>query len=320
MSAFVVATAFSLAAGAPPEASDDSRIAAQLSISIFVAVFLHVFILLLALACFRLFCTDDDASPPGAGAGSPVELARRGPGGLDADAIAALPLVFYREVRQHRIVEARDGDGDDALECSVCLTEFEDDDALRLLLTCPHAFHPECIGIWLERHATCPLCRASLLDAPEPVPQPQAPGAPLPPDGTPDHPTVVLIGDASDRDEDEEDRSRFLLLARNRQAVPRSNSTGHDGVRGGDRSSTERFALRLPEHVRVEIHMSHRLRHVTSAVESVRVREGSSHGSAAGGSVRGAVARLLSRFAPGSGCNGDGENKADAAGEEKINV
>jgi hypothetical protein len=36
------------------------------------------------------------------------------------------------------------------------------------------------------------------------------------------------------RDEDEEDRSRFLLLARNRQAVPRSNSTGHDGVRGGD--------------------------------------------------------------------------------------
>ncbi|TVU29584.1 hypothetical protein EJB05_21158, partial [Eragrostis curvula] len=310
-----------VAAGQSPEAQDDPRIADLMTISIFMAVFFPVFIVLLSFACLRLFLPPDDDGPEGSAASaSPAERSRRGPGGLDADAIAALPLVFYRDVRRHRIVAARDGDGDDALECSVCLLEFDDDDALRLLPTCPHAFHPECIGLWLERHATCPLCRASLLDAPPAPLQPVA-TAPLAPDSPPDHPAVVLIGDRREEEEEEEEEwTRIQCLARNRrvagrQALPRSNSTGHDGVVGG--GGMDRFALRLPEHVRLEILMSHRLRHVTSAVESVRVREGSAHGSTVGGSVRGAVARLLSLFTPGAGRKGDGDDKslkADVAG------
>ncbi|XP_062221105.1 E3 ubiquitin-protein ligase ATL31-like [Phragmites australis] len=300
----------SVAAAHSPEPRDNPTVADVMSISVFMAVFFPVFIVLLAFACLRLFRPPDEDGPSVGTSAPASEWSSRGGGGLDAAKIAALPLVFYREVRQHRIVDGR-GD-DDALECSVCLLEFDDADALRLLPTCPHAFHPECIGLWLERHATCPLCRASVLDSPPaPVTQlqslPPQETAPPPPDSPPERATVVLIGD--DSDNEEEDRMTIQCLARNRraagrQALPRSNSTGHDGGGG-----VERFALRLPEHVRLEILMSHRLRHVTSAVASVRVREGSAHeASTVGGSVRSAVARLLSLFVPGAGWKGDGDD------------
>ncbi|KAF0906469.1 hypothetical protein E2562_011462 [Oryza meyeriana var. granulata] len=274
-----------------------------ISISFFMAVFFPVFIVLLAFACLRLFRPLDD-EPPLADTSS-SEWSRLGSkAGLDAAEIAALPLVSYRDVKQHRI-------GDDALECAVCLLEFDDDDALRLLPACPHAFHPECIGLWLEKHVTCPLCRANVLDAP-PAPPPQSPPPPPLAQETaspPVHEMVVVIGDASANEEADE-RTRIQCLARmrraaGRQALPRSNSTGHE--RGG---GMERFVLQLPEHVRLEILMSHRLRHVTSAVASVRVREGSAHD---GWAVRTAVARILSLFVPGAGWKGDDEGKSGKA-------
>ncbi|CAN0911245.1 Putative RING-H2 finger protein ATL49 [Linum grandiflorum] len=49
-------------------------------------------------------------------------------------------------------------------DCAVCLCEFEQEDKLRLLPKCSHAFHVECIDTWLLSHSTCPLCRSSLLD------------------------------------------------------------------------------------------------------------------------------------------------------------
>jgi E3 ubiquitin-protein ligase ATL6/9/15/31/42/55 len=209
--------------------SPDEEVTGLVSISIFLAAFLPLFITLLFLACLYMY---DDADPPGAGAS--VELSSRGTGGLDAAAIAELPLVVYRDVRQYRIMEARDGD--DALECSVCLHEFGDDDQLRLLPRCSHAFHPNCITIWLEGHATCPLCRASLLDAPPLLLEPLAS---LPPDGAPNDPTVLLIGDASDR-EDEEDEvwSRFQLSVRNRPWLCRGPSRrGMTATAAGRRGS-----------------------------------------------------------------------------------
>ncbi|CAD6243975.1 unnamed protein product [Miscanthus lutarioriparius] len=317
------ASAAHVAAAQSPEPRDNPTIADVMSISVFMAVFFPVFVVLLAFACLRLFRAPDD-DPQAPDAASAPEWPRGGggsrKGGLDAAAIAALPLVFFREVRQHRIVDGRE---DDVLECSVCLLEFDDDDALRLLPTCPHAFHPECIGLWLERHATCPLCRASVLDAPTaPAAQLQtAPPSPPPlitPASSPVPSAVVLIGDASASAEgEEEDWTRIQRLARNRhaagrQALPRSNSTGHSA---SDDGGMERFALRLPEHVRLELLMSHRLRHVTSAVASVRVMEGSAHDSSSvmGGSVRSAMARLLSLFAPGAGWKGDGDDKSGKA-------
>ncbi|KAF8406060.1 hypothetical protein HHK36_008140 [Tetracentron sinense] len=48
-------------------------------------------------------------------------------------------------------------------ECSVCLNEFQEEDTLRLLPKCSHAFHPPCIDTWLRSHTNCPLCRAPII-------------------------------------------------------------------------------------------------------------------------------------------------------------
>ncbi|KMT08599.1 hypothetical protein BVRB_6g138790 [Beta vulgaris subsp. vulgaris] len=54
-------------------------------------------------------------------------------------------------------------DGSDS-SCSVCLTEFEEGDDLRLLPKCSHAFHIPCIDTWLRSHKNCPLCRAPVVN------------------------------------------------------------------------------------------------------------------------------------------------------------
>ncbi|PNT68874.1 E3 ubiquitin-protein ligase ATL6 [Brachypodium distachyon] len=289
----------------------------SMTVCFFVAILAFpILAVLLAFACLRLFRPPDDNDPTASessSGGRPRE-------GLDASEIAALPLVSYRDVKEHRI-----SDGLtvlDPLECAVCLLEFEDDDSLRLLPTCPHAFHPECIGSWLERHVTCPLCRANVLDqAPKeprelPLPPQETSASSSPPEAPPVHDDTVdvLIG------AEDEDAARGRREARRQAVLPRSNSTGHE--RAGGRGM-ERFALRLPEHVRLEILMSHRLRHVTSAVASVRVREGSTHDYPGGVSVggkpgRSAVARLLSLFAPGAGWKGDNnEDRSGASGSSR---
>lgn len=48
-------------------------------------------------------------------------------------------------------------------DCAVCLCEFSDDDKLRLLPICGHAFHLNCIDTWLLSNSTCPLCRGALF-------------------------------------------------------------------------------------------------------------------------------------------------------------
>ncbi|CAN4106749.1 unnamed protein product [Withania somnifera] len=51
----------------------------------------------------------------------------------------------------------------DGVVCSVCLTEFEEDESLRLMPKCSHAFHVPCIDTWLSSHMNCPVCRAFVV-------------------------------------------------------------------------------------------------------------------------------------------------------------
>ncbi|KAK3037827.1 hypothetical protein RJ639_031868 [Escallonia herrerae] len=46
--------------------------------------------------------------------------------------------------------------------CAVCLCEFEDGEAVRVLPECLHPFHVPCIDMWLYSHSNCPLCRADM--------------------------------------------------------------------------------------------------------------------------------------------------------------
>ncbi|PRQ20884.1 putative transcription factor interactor and regulator LIM family [Rosa chinensis] len=78
--------------------------------------------------------------------------------GLEAAVIEKFPILHYATVKHLKI-------GKGALECAVCLSQFEDYETLRLLPKCYHVFHPQCIDPWLASHLTCPVCRANL--APE---------------------------------------------------------------------------------------------------------------------------------------------------------
>lgn len=81
--------------------------------------------------------------------------------GLQASVIQSIPVCKYSK-----------SDGlVDGSECAVCLSEFEEEEPLRLLPKCSHAFHLPCIDKWLQSHSNCPLCRANIM-SPIPFPVP----------------------------------------------------------------------------------------------------------------------------------------------------
>ncbi|XP_057497906.1 RING-H2 finger protein ATL51-like [Actinidia eriantha] len=83
------------------------------------------------------------------------------PAGLDESLIKSITICQYRR-----------GDGlVEGTECAVCLSEFIDDESLRLLPKCNHAFHLPCIDTWLKSHSNCPLCRANVVST-NPLPPP----------------------------------------------------------------------------------------------------------------------------------------------------
>ncbi|GKU91569.1 hypothetical protein SLEP1_g5429 [Rubroshorea leprosula] len=57
--------------------------------------------------------------------------------------------------------------GTEDAQCTVCLSEYQHEDTLRILPYCGHFFHVTCIDIWLQQHSTCPVCRISLREFPE---------------------------------------------------------------------------------------------------------------------------------------------------------
>ncbi|KAG6499782.1 hypothetical protein ZIOFF_039574 [Zingiber officinale] len=46
------------------------------------------------------------------------------------------------------------------VNCAVCLCEIKEGDLVQVLRGCGHEFHDQCIAPWLQRHESCPLCRA----------------------------------------------------------------------------------------------------------------------------------------------------------------
>lgn len=75
--------------------------------------------------------------------------------GLDQAFIDALPVFPYKEIVGPKM---------EHFDCAVCLCEFTETDQLRLLPTCSHAFHINCIDTWLLSNSTCPLCRGTLFN------------------------------------------------------------------------------------------------------------------------------------------------------------
>ncbi|KAG9144222.1 hypothetical protein Leryth_022086 [Lithospermum erythrorhizon] len=89
--------------------------------------------------------------------------------GLDDKIIKSITVCKYQK-----------GDGlIEGTECAVCLSEFQENENLRLLPKCTHAFHLPCIDTWLKTNTNCPLCRSSatpttsITTSPTPAPNPQ---------------------------------------------------------------------------------------------------------------------------------------------------
>uniref|UniRef100_A0A7N0V1V6 RING-type E3 ubiquitin transferase n=1 Tax=Kalanchoe fedtschenkoi TaxID=63787 RepID=A0A7N0V1V6_KALFE len=97
-------------------------------------------------------------SDPGPGRESQLFSQVRGESnglGLQGSVIRAITVEKYRN-------------GDDLFrekECAVCLSEFQDGEALRILPKCNHAFHMSCVDVWLGSHISCPMCRACIMSS-----------------------------------------------------------------------------------------------------------------------------------------------------------
>ncbi|KAF8404668.1 hypothetical protein HHK36_009556 [Tetracentron sinense] len=242
------------------------------SMAIIIVVLISAFFFMGFFSIYIRQCAD---SPNGSSFRQAVGVtgrSRRGQRGLDPAVIGTFPTFNYSAVKGLKI-------GKGALECAVCLNEFEDDETLRLLPKCNHVFHPECIDEWLASHTTCPVCRANLTPQPGDV----AVAAIQIPDSDdesdegsrrsrseivePQNEVSIRVNEDQTSDPQAPDvikqhtqnqipnlnrppRSKSIR-ARFFGKFPRSHSTGHSLVQPGE--NMERFTLRLPDEVRKQI-------------------------------------------------------------------
>ncbi|CAI0391958.1 unnamed protein product [Linum tenue] len=214
-------TAAQPAAGELP---DDTGVIIVVLASLFLLGFFSIYI---------RNCTDFQSVTAAAAAASASAS-----GGLDPAVIETFPTMVYSAVKGLKIGKA-------ALECAICLSEFDDDETLRFIPKCDHAFHPECIDSWLESHTTCPkqlhstsffLVFLSVTVSgkfkfvelfPDSGSEIQRP------------PTEVAL------------EVFWVDWVLNRIRGPRSHSAGHSLVQPG--GTTDRFTLRLPADFRKQL-------------------------------------------------------------------
>ncbi len=84
--------------------------------------------------------------------------------GLEEALIGRIPTcTFGAELQQQpQQLGLMNTQGCTNMGCSVCLSEYQEGDTLRILPKCNHSFHLLCIDTWLHSHSTCPLCRVNI--------------------------------------------------------------------------------------------------------------------------------------------------------------
>ncbi|BFG23606.1 hypothetical protein CerSpe_098800 [Prunus speciosa] len=79
-----------------------------------------------------------------------------------------LPVVQYGDFLKIKTgqpeAEAEDDSNNNDHMCIVCMNSMGGSQGVRKLYNCSHAFHKECLDVWIdEGQLTCPLCRSDLL-------------------------------------------------------------------------------------------------------------------------------------------------------------
>ncbi|PKA64792.1 E3 ubiquitin-protein ligase ATL6 [Apostasia shenzhenica] len=227
------------------------------SMAIVIVVLVSAFFFLGFFSVYIRQCGGRERTDPFAATAAVIAGRSRLLRGLDSSILDTFPKFVYSEVKELKISKG-------ALECAICLNEFEDDDVLRLLPKCNHVFHQDCIDAWLATHVTCPVCRANLADVsdastvdlggngraasthpPASVPN-TAQDAPAPE-------YVAITVDHLERKKEIADLARIASRKRGNgskrpRTLSRSHSTGHSITQ-----DLERYTLRLPENVRQEM-------------------------------------------------------------------
>lgn len=130
----------------------------QPSLGVVIGILGIMFVITLVILIYAKMCRDSNnrtvirttVDRTGLG-GFGVNLSRRF-SGIDKTVVESLPFFRFSSLKGSR----------EGLECSVCLSRFEDVEILRMLPKCAHAFHVACIDRWLEKHSSCPLCRQKI--------------------------------------------------------------------------------------------------------------------------------------------------------------
>ncbi|KAL8515755.1 hypothetical protein ACS0TY_014442 [Phlomoides rotata] len=137
--------------------------------------------------------------------------------GLNEAQIRSIPIFKFQKVdKEEKVSDAK------LCECAVCLNEFQEEEKLRIIPNCAHVFHIDCIDIWLQNNANCPLCRRSIsatrpgvhFPALAPSPSPQDPD---PFTGRDEDYVVIEIGSAEQGGIPSENPTSNELLHKNSQ-------------------------------------------------------------------------------------------------------
>nr|CAD7426783.1 unnamed protein product [Timema monikensis] len=70
-------------------------------------------------------------------------------------------VIVDKPVVQDVVKRAVDDTEDATEKCTICLSEFEDNEDVRRL-PCMHLFHIECVDQWLGTNKRCPICRVDI--------------------------------------------------------------------------------------------------------------------------------------------------------------
>ncbi|KAJ3685246.1 hypothetical protein LUZ61_014410 [Rhynchospora tenuis] len=126
------------------------------SVAIVIGIFAMMFSLTFLLLMYAKFCHSNSslAGNDAADVFLSPDRANSPSTGIDKSVIESLPFFRFSALRGSR----------EGMECAVCLSAYTDNELLRLLPACKHAFHLSCVDQWLEHHSSCPLCRASVLE------------------------------------------------------------------------------------------------------------------------------------------------------------
>ncbi|KAI5324747.1 hypothetical protein L3X38_033820 [Prunus dulcis] len=218
-----------------------------------ILVFLVCAFFLMAFFIICIRRCAEAADIESAGTAAPATVSRRR--GLDPAVIETFPILVYSAVKDLKI-------GKGALECAVCLGEFDDYETLRLLPKCDHVFHPDCIDAWLAAHVTCPVCRTKLsaesnsrVTEPHNDPNLESSSTTSQIEVGEARNDAVVVNVYENQSEDPQavETANRTSIARSGISgkFPRSHSTGHSLSQLG--GNTERYTLRLPEEVRRQL-------------------------------------------------------------------